>query len=531
MKLFKPFKVNVDMSLRFIFAALAIFLLKSNPILAAIVATIVFMFFPVLSSKKTLMDALRTGTADTETEEEKALLTKIEKMVTKLMDGVNKEKLTEKDVEKLIEKLNKETAKLTNDGMAELKKKMDEISKSNENLVADLKEANDALKTQSAEIKKMKDNGAPDSGSAEKVLSFKQALKAAFMEHKDTVLKEVHDDYGKRLSMKGFFERAGAMGRTPEMTLKAVDLFENVIGFDRAGDAANLQNIHLRLTALDPNRVSIPLNIYPHVMDVYQVKPISKPYMALLVVYDYDNGTATKAEGVAAAKSSFKFKTVIFPAFFVSTFFNLSDETLDDLEEAMAEIAAVAPDKIMDTIDGKIDRATGDDVSDIKGILHADKSTPYARQADANSISGAYIVDLIADAQLQCEQNRYRPNVVKMNPKTVMMLAAAKNSFDDSKSDRRVQFDNVGNPVAVCGLRIIKSNDLTTSQLLILDNTQPWIGLRKAITMEIGYNGTDMVEGQKTVMLKVRLAFGVRDKAAIIYVSDITAGIAALATA
>jgi hypothetical protein len=524
MKQVKPFKVNLNYSLRFILAALALFVLKSNPFTAFIAAAIILMFFPVLSSRKNLMDALRTGTA-TEEEKEQALLGKIQKTVKNMLDDIAKEKLTSEEVEKIVAKLNKETAKLTEDGMKELRDKMDKMAKDNDILTKGLKEAEDALKVQGEVLKKYKDNGA-DADAGEKWISFKQALKNAFIEKKESILNEVNDDYGKRLSLKAFFEKNGNQARTPVMTIKApIDMFTTI---PTQPNAATQGVLDLRLTALDPQRVSIPLNIYPHVMDTYQVKTINKPYMALLVVYEYENGAGIKVEGAAAVKSSFKFKTVIFPAFFISTFFNLSDETLDDLEEAMDEIAAVAPDKIMDTIDGQIDRTGGDDINSIKGIMHADKSTPYARQMDANSIPGAYIVDVIADAQLQCEQNRYKPNIVKLNPKMIAQLAAAKNSLDDSKSDRRVQFDNLGNPVAVCGLRIVKSNDMAMNTALVLDNMQPWIGRRKDITMEIGYNGTDMVEGQKTVMLKVRLAFGVRDKAAIIYVSDVAAAAAAL---
>lgn len=524
-KFLRPFRINLNFSLRFVLAALALFLLKSNPIVAGMAFTIVYMFFPVFTSRKTLMDALRTGT-ETEEEKETKLLEKINKSVTKLFEDLGKEKLDQKEVEKIVTKLNKDTAQLSEKGMADLRKQMEDMAETNKGLVSSLAEAKEALKVQSDEIKKIKDVGADK--TAEKPMTFKQALNAAFMEQKAKILNETNDDNGKRLSLKKFFDDNGSQARTPQMTLKvAVDMFQSNIGF-AAGDT---QNNNLRLTALDPQRVGIPLNIYPHVMDVYQVKTINKPYMALLVVYDYFNGAAVKAEGAAAVKSSFKFKTVIFPAFFISTQFNLSDETLDDLEEAMDEISAVAPDKLMDVIDAAIDTTAGDDVVSIKGILHADKSTPYARQLVANSIDGAYIVDVVADAVLQCEANRYHPNVIKLNPKEMVKLAAAKNSLDDSKSDKRVQFDNLGNPVAICGLRIVKSNDIAVNKALVLDNTQPWIGRRKDITMEIGYNGTDMVEGQKTVMLKVRLAFGVRDKAAIIYISDIDAAVAGLLVA
>lgn len=43
------------------------------------------------------------------------------------------------------------------------------------------------------------------------------------------------------------------------------------------------------------------------------------------------------------------------------------------------------------------------------------------------------------------------------------------------------------------------------------------IGKGKEMTMEIGYNGTDLTEGQKTVVFKTRVAFAVRDKLGVIY--------------
>src|SRR5690606_21034852 len=106
----------------------------------------------------------------------------------------------------------------------DLKEKMDAISKTNENLVSKLAEAEEALKTQSAEIKKLREAGTAD--ILEKPVSFKQALKNAFMEQKDKILHEKNDDYGKRLSLKKFFEDHGSMAKTPQMTIKApVDMF------------------------------------------------------------------------------------------------------------------------------------------------------------------------------------------------------------------------------------------------------------------------------------------------------------------
>jgi hypothetical protein len=64
--------------------------------------------------------------------------------------------------------------------------------------------------------------------------------------------------------------------------------------------------------------------------------------------------------------------------------------------------------------------------------------------------------------------------------------------------------------------------------LAVVDQAQLMIGIRKDMTMEIGYNSTDLTEGQKTVVIKVRNAFGVRDKAAVIYSDDISTDVTAI---
>ena len=56
------------------------------------------------------------------------------------------------------------------------------------------------------------------------------------------------------------------------------------------------------------------------------------------------------------------------------------------------------------------------------------------------------------------------------------------------------------------------------------------IGKRKDLTMVMGYNGTDLTEGQQTVVLKVRIAFGVRDPLAVIYCSGLAAGVTNITT-
>jgi hypothetical protein len=511
-----PFNYRVRVGLKLFLASLVLYF-AHNPLIGGILAALILMFPASFEFNRDYLKRFATGEGE---EAEAALLAKIEKKMKTLVDKAAEGSINKEDLDKAVKKLNDEIGKLSNEALKELKDRADKMSESNDALQKELKETKDALIKQSEAIKKLQEAGASQEDIDKARKTFRQAIKEAVLEHKDTLLQEVNDRDGNRLSMKDYFTKLGHK-QTPVITIKApIDMLESgIVG-------ANVANI--RLTELDPTRVGIPLTIYPHVLDVFPVKSISKAYMSLLIVYSYEDGADTKVEGAASTKSSFLLKTQEFKAFFIATNFVLSDETLDDLNEALDEIAIVAPDKIQDKIDGKILRATGDDASDIMGIMNAAKSTAYASAFGAASTAGAYIVDVIADAKLQAENNKYRPNAVYLNPTEIAKLAAKKNTFEDSKSDKRVTYDVLGNAVAVCGLRILQSTSMAVNTALVLDLSQTMIGRRRDMTMEIGYNGTDLTEGQKTVVIKIRVAFGVRDKAAIIYVSDIAAAVAAL---
>jgi len=361
-------------------------------------------------------------------EDKKLLLNEIEGMIT----DSQKENVKKSDVEARLDAINKKIEGLNETELKQLKVEVDALAKKNEELLG-------IVEKQGLEI-----NKANEGAKKAEPKSLRQIMKDAILEKKEVVLTEKNDDWGKRLSLKEWFTEKGNQN-TPSFILKdAVDMLESNI----------VQNYvsTIRLTELDPNRVGVPLTIYPHVISTFPKKRIMKPNMALLVVYTYVDGTGTKTEGSAPGKSSFLFKTVSFPAFNISTYFTLSDETLDDLEEALDEINTVAPDKINDKIDTYILGTTGNDSTAIGGLFSdsvskhtmIDVTAPYA-----TSIENATIVDLIATAKLQVENSKYRPDQVWLSPFDVLTLAALKNAIEDSVMDRRVSFDVLGNPVAV----------------------------------------------------------------------------------
>lgn len=441
------------------------------------------------------------------------------------MEEFNKETLLS-EIKQLITDNSKGavTEKQLNDSIAAINTKLETINnkENNHDEVLALKESVDALAEQlnknSLEMKSLRENGI-ETKPAE-VKNFRSALKAAILEHKDTLLKEVNDDYGKRISMKSYFEDGNRI--SPTITIKsAVDMLQSSINGNYVDS--------LRLTALDPQRVGTPLSIYPHVITDMPVKGITKPYMALLVVGTYVDGSATKTEGAASAKSSFLLTTVSFKAFYLATYFTLSDETLDDLEEVLDEISTVAPDKILDLIDTKIlNGSAGDDATDIRGMANAAKHTAFDSTTYATTVKNATIIDLIAKAKLQAETAKMKPNEIWLNPLEVDNMAALKNDIADSVMDRRVVFDAQGYPVSVCGLRIKKNTEVTADTLFVIDRNQLQIGVRKDMNMEIGRNGTDLTEGQRTVVLKIRVAFGVRNKLGVVYSATVATDVAAI---
>lgn len=428
-----------------------------------------------------------------------ALLEEIKGLVKESTKGA----ITEKELNAKIEGINEQLKTLNEkeDNHAEVKA----LKESVDNVLVAVAENAGAIKSMLEKAK------SPESNTPK---NFRDALKAAIMEHSDRVLTEKNDDYGQRQSLKEFFEKGNQS--SPKFTVKAaIDMLQSGIVGNNVGT--------VRLADLDPQRVSIPLSVYQHAQDWMPSRGINKPTMSLLVVYDYEDGVATKTEGSASGKSSFKLKTVEFKAFYIATHFVLSDETLDDLDEVLDEIALVAPDKIKGSVSSKILGTAGDDSSDIAGLFTANKKTDFA--GTENSVEGASVIDVIQQAKLQAEGNGYRPGDVILSPFQISQIAAERNEFNDSRRDNRVVFNTIGEPTFICGLAVKKSSEIADASLAVLDTMQTRIGIRKDITMEILYNGTDATEGQKTAVLKTRVAFGVRDKAAVIYVANIDTAI------
>ncbi len=391
-------------------------------------------------------------------EKEKLLLE-----IKALISDSTKESVDKATLEARITELNDKIAKLS-------KPEIDSLPEAVNKLIQ-------ATSENTAAINAMKEK--PMKVQIEKPLSkkdqFKQALLDAFVEAGKNVpglIKEVTDSNGTRLSARDYFTKLGNK-HSPEMTLKvAVDFLESNIV------QSNVATV--RLTELDPNRVSIPLTIYPHVTEWMPGKTITRPTMSLLVVYSYEDGAGYKTEGSAASQSSFLLKTVEFKSFVIGTYGTLSDETLEDLPEAMEEVARTFPSKILDNVDTHILGTLGDDSTALAGLFTSNKMTAFASGTTyLASTANANKIDVIAKMKLQCKKNKYIPDSVIMNASDIEALAAEKDQLDNSKLDRRIVYNAIGEPVAICGLRLYLSEAMTADTVAVVKSDMLQIGDRR----------------------------------------------------
>lgn len=434
-------------------------------------------------------------------EEKEKLLLEIKGLIA----DSQKEGVKKADLEKTIADLNDRIAKLS-------KPEIDSLPETVNKLIAEQAKLTASVNSMAEAVNKK---------AGEKPMTLAEALVDAVKESAKNIpslISESTEKGHKTISMKDYFQKLGNKN-TPEMVVKiAVDMSQAAIV------GANINTV--RLTDLDPNRVGTPLAVYANVQDWMPTKPVSGKYMSILVVHTYEDGSGTKTQGSTAAKSSFLLKTVEFVTATIGTKFRVTDESLDDLPEIMSEIAIVAPSKIKDNVDAQILGAAGDDTATIKGILAASKKTDFASGSTyLASIPNASKVDAISLMKDQAETSKYIVDTIVLNPLEVREIAAEKDQLDNSKTDRRVTFDALGEPVAVCGLMIRRNTNLAANSALVLAQNMVQIGDRKNMTLEVGYDGNDFTEGWKTVRINVRLAFAVRDPLAVIYCADLDAAV------
>ena len=280
----------------------------------------------------------------------------------------------------------------------------------------------------------------------------------------------------------------------------------------------------------DYNMMDVLVNLTKdtHVVNFLPTDPITGQYMGVLIETTYFDGAETKLEADASAKSSLKFITKEFKVFTIATHFRVSLEMLADVDRLASKLNRIAPDKIMSQLDEKVLSDDGNNSTDIEGMYVAGNFTEFDPTVYQDEIVNANIQDLVQKMKLQATLADEDVNAVVLHPSLVDSVEGYKDADSNFLKSRGIVFDDNGNLVRIRGLAVIRNKKNGTNAATVLWNEASEIGIREDVNFEIGTDGNDLTEGMRTIVFRMRAAFGVGKPAAIIYEDDVTGAIAIL---
>jgi HK97 family phage major capsid protein len=440
--------------------------------------------------------------------EEKALLDKVNneaknailafkeeyrEIATKAAEGTMKKA----DVDKALEALELKSQQFTNDELAKVNAELVKVS---------------------GELKALKELPKP-AEQAEKVgfgTLFRKSLE------KDGLLEEVVLDpiTGKKaITVKGWnrndlkIQTKAAIDMTTALTQLPGATPGTSIGY--LTDYSKMRDVQVNLTKDTP------------VVNIFPTDPITGEYMGVLVEYSYVDGAAVTTEGSAPGKSSLKFKTIEYKVLDYSARVRIHKNMLKDMPRLESKLNRIVPSSIMSALGGAVFSATGDNSTTAWGLYYSGNYVAFDTNV-AEKVKGATIVDLIGKMVLQANNADEDVNTVILHPSLLNGLRHDKNALDDSKTDRNVVFDSMGNVISIWGLAIKLNKLQTVNRVTVLWDQAAEIGILEDVSMEMGTDGNDFSEGYRTLMFVLRAAFGVSKPGAIFVSTDPTADIQAI---
>ena len=144
----------------------------------------------------------------------------------------------------------------------------------------------------------------------------------------------------------------------------------------------------------------------------------------------------------------------------------------------------------------------------------------------AATVVNANIADLVDACNTQAEIANYMTNTVWMHPSLANKLRRTKDSTGQYIVNQLITGEEV-----MGGLRVIRTTALTDNQLLVADAAMIQIWIKRNLELKVLQAGTTDVENDRyTAILFMRAQCLVEDedKKAVVYVSDVTAALAAI---
>lgn len=395
-------------------------------------------------------------------QEFKALIEKIEKALGATMDA------------KLIEafkNLDPQILKAIDKNSVELNKTVKTLEASNKTLVEAQKTQSGAIETLKADIKK---------GTAGKVVSFREQVKALLEENKD-----------KLIAMKN-----GDSKSSIRMTIKAV------------GDMLISNNVSGQIPQADREggitRVSVR---NPFILQLVNVGSITSTLWEWVQQSGKEGGAAMTAEGATKSQADFDLVLASAAVRKVTAYVKVSKEMLDDIPLMESEINQELTELIQLEIDTQV--LSGDGTGqNLTGIL--ENAVAFApgtfATGQANAVDEANNQDVLRIAINQIAIAHFNANFIVMHPSDAAAMDLQKASDGHYVLP---PFSTAANTI-IKGIPIVTNVGMTEGDYLVGDFTKSGVRFREGLTFDVGYESDDFIKNFVTILAEARLVHRVK---------------------
>lgn len=389
-----------------------------------------------------------------------------------------------KSAEEKIGAANKAEIKAVQDALvAEAKKLIAEVKESGEQKVADLAQKHtDEVKLLKEDIKELKQQNGTLMSNAQSAESMGDAVMRTLMsEENKEKIKSLRGVQGSTM-LKFDVEI------TRNMITKAVHTM--VTGTDVVGSDKTI------ISDLQPGTVRI-LRRRPFLRSIVSVGRTSSGIVKYVEITNPEGGAGMTAEGTTKSQASFQYTTREIGVKKITAYIKVSDEFLDDIEEAESDIRQ----ELIDLIELKLDEQllTGDgNTNNIKGI--DSWSTPWSHGAFLDQIVDPNEADVVRAGIAQQVNLHLNPTHVLMNPVDAAKLDMAKGS-DGHYQD--APFMNGNN---IDGVQIVENPGVTIGTAYLIDSSKLKLKIRKDLAITVGRDGNDLTNNLVTFIAEMRAA-------------------------
>ncbi|MGN6436869.1 MAG: phage major capsid protein [Agriterribacter sp.] len=272
-----------------------------------------------------------------------------------------------------------------------------------------------------------------------------------------------------------------------DMITKAVHTM--VRGTDITGD-------NTLLTDLQPGTVRI-LRRRPFIRSIVSVGRTNNGTIKYVEHTNPEGGAGMTAEGNPKSQASFQYVTREITAKKITAYIKVSDEFLDDIEEAESDIRQ----ELIDLIELKLDEQllTGDgNTNNIKGIDAW--STPWAHGTFLDTIVDPNEADVVRAGIAQQSKMFLMSTHVLMNPVDAAKLDMAKGSDGHYQKPGFMTGNNID------GVQIVENPGVTEGTAYLIDSAKLKLKIRKDLAITVGRDGNDLTNNLITFIAEMRAA-------------------------